>query len=91
MPVTKELVDRINELARKQRSVGLTEEEKQEQAACRREYIDGFKKNLKATLDNIKIVTPEEYERLKKENKECDCGCSCEHGSHDHDHSRGPH
>ena len=35
-------IDRINELAKKMKTVGLTEEEKAEQAVLRREYIDGF-------------------------------------------------
>ena len=41
-------VDRINELARKSRTPeGLTPEEKEEQAALRRAYIDAVKQNLK--------------------------------------------
>lgn len=38
-------VDRINELARKARTEGLTDEEKAEQAALRRAYIDSVKDN----------------------------------------------
>ena len=37
--MTEEKIKRINELARKQKSEGLTEEEKQEQYVLRREYI----------------------------------------------------
>ena len=40
-------IDRINELAKKMKTVGLTEEEKAEQAVLRREYIDSFKRSLK--------------------------------------------
>ena len=47
---------RINELARKERSVGLTPEEKDEQAFLRKEYIAAVRKNLRAQLDNIDIV-----------------------------------
>lgn len=54
--ITKELLDRINELARKQRSVGLSPEEKEEQAALRKEYLAGFRENMKAVLDQIEIV-----------------------------------
>lgn len=43
-------VDRINELARKARTEGLTDEEKAEQAALRRAYIDSVKDNLRAQL-----------------------------------------
>lgn len=54
--ITKELLDRINELARKQRSVGLSPEEKEEQAALRKEYLAGFRENMKAVLDQIEVV-----------------------------------
>ena len=43
-------VDRINELARKARTEGLTDEEKAEQATLRRAYIDSVKDNLRAQL-----------------------------------------
>ena len=49
-------IDRINELARKQKTVGLTEEEKSEQAKLRQEYIASVRANLRAQLDNIDIV-----------------------------------
>jgi len=52
-------IDRINELARKQKAEGLTDEEKAEQAALRREYIDSYKKSLMAQLDNMYIVEPD--------------------------------
>ncbi|MBQ6718074.1 MAG: DUF896 domain-containing protein [Clostridia bacterium] len=52
-------IDRINELARKQKAEGLTEEEKTEQAALRREYIEGYKRSLMAQLDNMYIVEPD--------------------------------
>ena len=50
---------RINELAKKQREVGLTEDEKKEQAALRREYIDSVVGNLKSELDNTYVVRPD--------------------------------
>lgn len=43
-------VNRINELARKAKTEGLTEEEKAEQAALRRAYTDSVKANLRAQL-----------------------------------------
>ena len=49
-------LDRINELARKQISVGLSEEEKIEQAQLRKEYIEAFKNSLRSQLDSIVIV-----------------------------------
>lgn len=52
----QEKINRINELAHKSKSVGLTEEEKQEQAVLRREYIDSFKASLVGQLENTYIV-----------------------------------
>ena len=54
--ITKEMIDRINELAWKSKESGLTEEEKEEQYILRRAYIDAFKANLRAQLDQIEIV-----------------------------------
>lgn len=48
-------IDRINELARKAKSEGLTEEEKNERAVLRREYIAAVRMNLRSQLDNIDI------------------------------------
>lgn len=50
-----EKIKRINELYHKQKSEGLSEEEKAEQARLRRDYIDAVKGNLKGQLDNINI------------------------------------
>ena len=55
----KKKIDRINFLAKKQKSEGLTEEEKAEQFALRREYIDSFKRSLTSQLDNMYIVEPD--------------------------------
>ncbi len=52
-------IDRINELARKQKSVGLTQAEKDEQYILRREYIDSFKRSLVGQLENTYIVRPD--------------------------------
>ena len=53
--VTKEQIERINALARKQREVGLTEEEKAEQQALRAEYIAGFRASLRSQLEGIVV------------------------------------
>lgn len=53
--MTEEKIERINVLARKAKAEGLTDEEKAEQQALRREFIDDFKRNLRGTLDNISI------------------------------------
>lgn len=54
--VTKEQINRINELARKSKSAGLTDDEKAEQAKLRRLYIDSFKESLVGQLENTYIV-----------------------------------
>ena len=54
--MTKESIDRINELARKSKAEGLTEEEKVEQAALRKEYLADIRKSLEATLSNVYFV-----------------------------------
>ena len=49
-------IDRINELARKAKTEGLTEEEQAERAVLRREYIDSVVGGLKGHLDNTYFV-----------------------------------
>jgi Uncharacterized protein conserved in bacteria len=49
------VIDRINELYHKSQSVGLTEEEKAEQAALRKEYIAVIRRNMRANLNSISI------------------------------------
>ena len=52
----QEQIDRINTLYHKSESVGLTEEEKAEQAALRREYIESIRNSLRGHLNSISIV-----------------------------------
>ena len=60
-------IDRINALAKKSKTEGLTEEEKQEQAVLRREYIDAVKASLCANLDNTYIVDEKGNKRKLKQ------------------------
>lgn len=57
--MTQQQIERINELAKKKKTVGLTSEEQEEQLRLRREYIDGFRASLRAQLDNTIIVEPD--------------------------------
>ena len=57
--MTEERIARLNELARKSKTIGLTEAEKQEQQALRAEYIADFRKNLKSQLDNTVVINPD--------------------------------
>ena len=67
----EEKIKRINELAHKSKTPeGLTEEEKQEQAILRQEYINSFKASLIGQLENTYIVRPDgSKERLERKNK----------------------
>ena len=50
-----EKIDRINVLAHKAKSVGLTEEEKKERELLRKEYLASVRMNLRSQLDNIDV------------------------------------
>lgn len=65
--ISKEQINRINELARKSKQSSLSAEEKEEQAKLRRLYIDSFKKNLISQLENTYIV--DEHGNKKKVQK----------------------
>lgn len=54
--ITKEMIERINALAKKKKSQGLTELETAEQNKLRRAYLDTIRGRLKNTLENIEIV-----------------------------------
>ena len=56
----EKIIKEINALEKKQREVGLTEEEKARQAEVRKIYIDAIKKNFRSQLDNIKVVEDDE-------------------------------
>lgn len=49
------LIDRINELYHKSQKEGLTDEEKEEQARLRKEYVQIVRQNFKSQLNNIDI------------------------------------
>ena len=65
----QEQIDRINELARKAKTTGLTEEEERERAVLRRAYIDSVLGNLKGQLDHTYILD-EQGNKRKLEKKE---------------------
>ena len=58
-------LDRINELAKKNKAEGLSAEELAEREVLRKEYLAHFK----SRLENIKVVSPEEYEQEMKNKK----------------------
>ena len=66
----KKDIDRINELARKQKTVGLTESEVQEQQRLRSQYLSEFRANLQAMMDQVYIEREDgSYEKLEKKKK----------------------
>lgn len=52
----EEKIKRINELYHKSQEQGLTEEEKAEQKALRKEYVESVRNNLRGQLNRIDIV-----------------------------------
>ena len=53
--MNQEKIDRINTLYHKSQAVGLTDEEKAEQAQLRQEYLAAIRQNMRGTLNNISI------------------------------------
>ena len=63
----KEKIERINELARKKKTVGLTVEELEEQAVLRRQYLDEFRESVRGTLDQVYIQQEDgSHKKLEK-------------------------
>ena len=70
----QEKINRINELAKKKKTVGLTSEEAVEQAQLRDEYIAGYRNSLRHHIEGIKLVdedgndvTPEKLGQVQRE------------------------
>ena len=62
-----ERTDRLNALARKEKTEGLTAAEKEEQQRLREEFRAAFRKNFAAQLENTYVETPEgDIQKLKK-------------------------
>ena len=69
----KEKIDRINHLTKKSKTHGLTDEEKEEQAQLRKEYIEKFREHFKSHLNRVKFVedlTEEELAEIQKEKEQ---------------------
>lgn len=62
-------LDRINELAKKNKCECLTPEELKERDELRKEYLDHFRSHFRSRLENVKVVSPQEYEEYMKNNK----------------------
>lgn len=66
--LTKEKIDRINELAKKSKTQCLTQEEKEEQAELRQEYLGKFREHFKGQLESIRFVDDDCVEKGKEKN-----------------------
>jgi uncharacterized protein YnzC (UPF0291/DUF896 family) len=56
----EKMIERINQLARKAKTAGLTDEEMDERNELRKRYIEVFKGNLQVQLDSIRYVEDED-------------------------------
>ena len=65
----KHKIDRINQLARESKVRELTEEEKQEQAELRKEYVLEIRASFGAMLDNTVIQYPDGSKKSLKKDK----------------------
>lgn len=72
MSIDQKLLDRINELSRKRKTEGLTEEEAIERQALHKEYIRQFRAGFEQQLTSLKVidkdgndVTPEKIKQKR--------------------------
>ena len=67
-------IERINELARKKKKVGLTPVEQEEQLLLRQEYLEAFRGGMRNHIEGLKVVdedgndvTPEKLKQIQRE------------------------
>ncbi|MGR3763979.1 DUF896 domain-containing protein [Rossellomorea sp. NS-SX7] len=68
--LSKNKMNRINELAKKAKASGLTESEAKEQTKLRKEYLETFRQSMKGTIENTRIFDSEGNEVTPKKVKE---------------------
>ena len=56
--LSKEKINRINELAKKSKAEGLNESELLEQTNLRQEYLQSLRTSMTNTITNVKIIDP---------------------------------
>ena len=77
--ITEEMVQRINELARKKKNEGLTLVEKAEQKKLYKVYLASIREQVKTQLDAVEII-PEDHV--------CDDNCHHHHHGPDCNHDK---
>jgi len=70
--LTREKIERLNDLAKKKRLGVLSAQEAQEQQALRKEYLENFRGSMRETIENTTVidpngtdVTPEKIKQLR--------------------------
>ncbi|MFC0558502.1 DUF896 domain-containing protein [Halalkalibacter alkalisediminis] len=54
--LSKDKLNRINELSKRAKTIGLTKQEEQEQQSLRKEYLQTFRNSFKNQLHNVTVV-----------------------------------
>ncbi len=70
--LSKDKISRINELAKKAKSQGLSTEEAKEQSKLRAEYLNSFRSSMRETIENVRVfdaageeVTPQKVKNIQ--------------------------
>ena len=75
--IPQNLIDRINELANRKKTVGLTPEEKEEQKSLRETYLSIFREGFRNRIEMLQIydktVRKSRPRRLKTSKGNADC------------------
>lgn len=56
--LSKSKLNRINELAKKAKSTGLTSHEAKEQTKLRKEYLETFRNSMRKTIEGVTVIDP---------------------------------
>ena len=78
---SRELIEKINSLWHKQKTVGLTEAEKKEQKQAREEYLAAMRGQVRGILESIR--NPEDAQIGEEKHNNSHSGeCSCKKCKH---------
>lgn len=71
--IPQNLIDRINELANKKKTVGLTTEEQEEQKSLRETYLSIFREGFRSRIEMLQVydksgreVTPDKIKDIQR-------------------------